>query len=200
MARFTKQQYQRHVVVAMAIYGGFMLLVWPLVRTTPSVPLKVLLSVLSATPVIYVIVQLSRLIRDSDELERYTHLVALGTAAAVVSALTLVGGFLSAAGVLKLDGSILIWIYPVMVFSYGLVHWRVVRGYGGSVWCEQGTSAKSFLYFSLIGVVVIVAALLSPYALHGYQIGMVYGTGVGFIVVGLVLAAVHYYRRKYHHE
>lgn len=131
MPRFSPKQYQSRVLIAMLIYTVFMLLVWPLVDKTTSLPLKVLIALAATLPVLYVIAQMARLIRNSDELERHTHLVALSTATAVVSALTFIGGFLVAAGVVKLDGSTLLLVYPAVVLCYGVVRWRLVRRYGG---------------------------------------------------------------------
>lgn len=199
MARFSKRQYQQHVLAAMGVYTALITLAWPLVRITHSVPLKVLLAVTTAMPVIYVMVQLVRLIRDSDELERFTHLVALSAATAVVCALSLVGGFLSVAGVVQLDGSILIWVYPAMALCYGLVHGLVRRRYGVGMWCEE-VSARQYLYVSLFGIALIALALLLPHRLGEWRQGAMYGAGVVFIVAGLGLAAAYHYRRKYSGE
>jgi len=199
MARFSKRQYQQHVLAAMGVYTALITLAWPLVRITHSVPLKVLLAVATAMPVVYVIAQLVRLIRASDELERFTHLVALSSATAVVCALSLIGGFLSVAGVVKLDGSILIWVYPAMALCYGVVHAWVRRRYGVAMWCEE-VSARQYLLISVFGIGLIALALLCPHWLGDQQRGALYGVGVVFIVFGIVLAAVYHYRRKYRDE
>src|SRR5215469_8596215 len=129
MPRFSQKQYEWRVLAAMALYCAFLLYVWPMVRTTGSYPLKVLIAIAPSLPVIYVLAQLARRIRASDELEQRTHLVALGVATGVVGVLSLMGGFLSSAGVVKIDGSILLWVFPVMMFSYGATRWWVLRGY-----------------------------------------------------------------------
>ncbi|RUL74880.1 hypothetical protein [Dyella choica] len=184
----------------MAIYTAFMLLVWPLVAKTASLPLKVLLTMAPIAPVLYVIAQMARLIRNSDEFERHTHLVALSTATAVVSALTFVAGFLATAGVVKLDGSSLLLVYPAVVFCYGLVRWRLMRSYGGSMQCEEELSIKPFMLLVLFGVVLILAAALLKGHTGERQLGFVYGTGGGFVVGGLVFIAMHAYKRKYRRE
>jgi hypothetical protein len=197
MAKFSKRQYQRHVMAAMTVYVGLMAVAWPLVRTTSSLPVKVLLAVLAATPVIYVMAQLVRLIRHSDELERLTHLVALSVATGVVSALSLIGGFLSSAGVLQVDGAILIWVFPVIVICYALVRGWVSRRYGGSLGCEDGPGIKQALYVALLGAATIVVALLFGHSLNAERMYTAYGMGATLMVAGLALAAVRRYRRNY---
>jgi hypothetical protein len=195
MPRFSQKQYEWRVLAAMALYCAFLLFVWPMVHTTESYPLKVLVAVAPALPVIYVLGQLARRIRASDELEQRTHLVALGVAMGVVGALSLVGGFLCIAGVLKIDGSILIWVFPVMMFSYGATRWWVLRGYGG-VMCDDQTSVWLWLRFVLIGAFVIVLAMLHPQGMDDYRLGFIYGTGASIVLVGLVVALRQWRRRR----
>lgn len=195
MSRFSQRQYEWRVLAAMAIYAGFLLYAWPLVGTTGSYPLKLLLAVTPALPVIYVLAQMARRIRASDELEQRTHLIALGVAVGVVGALSLVGGFLSIARVLTLDGSILIWVFPVIMLSYGATRWWLLRRYGG-VMCDEDTKAWLWLRFVLIGAVVLAMALLHPKDLDDYRLGFIYGTGAGMMGMGLVVAVWQWRRRK----
>lgn len=199
MPKFSLKQYQSRVVIAMAIYTAFMLLVWPQVDKTPSLPLKAMLAIAATLPVLYVIAQMARLIRNSDELERHTHLVALSTATAVVSALTLMAGFLAAAGVVKLDGSMLMLVFPAMVLCYGLVRWRLVRNYGGSSLCEEA-GIRPYLYPLLFGIVLMPVAMLYPDGMDGTRQGFLYGVAAGLIIFGALPIARHWYRRKYRHE
>jgi hypothetical protein len=196
MSRFTKKQYQWRVLVAMAIYTGFMLIAWPLVRTTTSFSLKVLLALAPVVPVVYVIAQLVRRIRASDELEQRTHLIALSVATGVVSALSLAGGFLSTAGVLTLDGSILIWVFPVMAICYGLAHWWVLRGYGGDMTCDEEATVPLYVRFLSAGAVVLVIAWLCRAALDDTRLGFLCGMGAGFIALGLALGVARWRKRR----
>ena len=59
------------------------------------------------------------------------HLIALSVATCIVSALSLVGVFLSASHVVSFDGDILIWVFPVLCLIYGVTRWYVGRRYGG---------------------------------------------------------------------
>lgn len=196
MPRFSQKQYEWRVLAAMALYSAFMLYAWPLVRTAGSYPLKVLLALTPALPVIYVLGQLARRIRASDELQQRTHLVALAIAMGVVGALSLVGGFLCIADVLKLDGSILIWVFPVMMFTYGAAHWWMLRGYGGIMSCDDGTNVWLWLRFVLIGTVVLAMALLHPTDVNGYRLGFLYGTGIGLVTAGLIIALRQWLKRR----
>ncbi|GGA26422.1 hypothetical protein [Dyella nitratireducens] len=200
MPRFSLKQYQPRVMIAMAIYAAFMLFVWPLVNTTTSLPIKALLAVAATVPVLYVIGQMARLIRNSDELERHMHLVALSTATAVVSALTFIAGFLAAAGAVKLDGWMLLLVYPAVVLCYGAVRWRMVRNYGGSSLCSEELGVKPYLYPLLFGMVLLVVALAYPGNLDDARLGFLYGTAAGLIAVGGLPIVRHWYRRKYRHE
>jgi hypothetical protein len=199
MRRFSQKQYEWRVLTAMAVYSAFLLYVWPMVRNTGNYPLRVLLGVAPALPVIYVLGQLARRIRASDELEQRTHLIALGVAMGVVGALSLVGGFLSIAGVLTVDGSILIWVFPVMMFSYGATRWWVLRGYGG-VGCEDEPGAWSWLRFLLIGGVLMLMAALHPRGLSDKGLGFVYGSGIGIFIGGLLVALRQWLRRRARHS
>lgn len=199
MPKFSLKQYQSRVLIAMVIYAAFMLLVWPLVGKTASLPLKAGLALAATLPVLYVIAQMARLIRSSDELERHTHLVALSTATAVVSALTFIGGFLAAAGVVKLDGSALLLVYPAVVLCYALVRWRLVRSYGGNSLCEE-TGIRPYLYLVLFGMALMAVALLYPGRLDDARRSFLYGAAAGMIAFGGVPMARQWYRRKYRHE
>jgi hypothetical protein len=200
MPRFSLKQYQPRMLIAMVIYTAFMLFVWPLVGKATSLPLKGVLAIAATLPVLYVIALMARLIRNSDELERYTHLVALSTATAVVSAMTFIGGFLAAAGVVKLDGSTLLLVYPAMVVCYGLVHGRLVRSYGGSSLCNQENSIKPYLYPLLFGAALLVIALLYPARISDPHMWFLYGGAVWLISCGGLPIAKRWYKRKYRHE
>jgi hypothetical protein len=200
MARFSQTQYERRMLVAVALYSAFMLFAWPLLNAVTSVWLKVLLALVPVLPMIYLISLMARRIQASDEFEQRIHLIALGVAAAVTSALGLTGGFLSIAGVLKVGGSILIWVFPVIIWSYSIARWYVLRRYGAETWCGEERSIWSYLRFALIGVVLLIIAMLSHHRLDDYRLGFIYGTGVGCTAAGLILALMHGYRQRYRNE
>lgn len=186
MPRFNETRYRRQLSVAMVAYMAAMLLVWPLSRTAASVPLKVLLAVVPVLPMLYVIALMARRIGASDEFEQRVHLVALGAATALLGALSLVGGFLAAAGVLALDGSILIWVFPVTMFGYGAVRWwLLVRHYGGSASCEGSLGWRLSLLVALVLMVLSVAWWRGR--LDTFEAGLLVGLGPAVLVLLAVL-------------
>ena len=117
--RAIDKRYQRHVLVAMTAYMVIMLTVWPLVRTTQSDSLRIAIALLPVVPILFVIHALLRYILDADELVQRLHLEALAIAAGVVAVASLVGGFLASAEVIKIDGAILIWVFPLIGGVFG---------------------------------------------------------------------------------
>ena len=109
------QRYQREFWPAMTAYVLIMLLLWPLLPRVHSELLKVVLAVLPVLPVLFVVRAMVRMVLGGDELEQRIHLIGLAIAATAVSSLSLIGGFLAAAGVVRLDGSILIGVWPKLM-------------------------------------------------------------------------------------
>ena len=131
IARYTRKTLRQQVFVLMAIYIAVLLLTLPYARSASSLPWKIVLALAPAVPVVIVIGLIAKLVMHSDELNQHVHLVALSVATGMVAALSLVGGFLCASGVITLDGDILIWVFPALCFIYGVTRWLVARRYGG---------------------------------------------------------------------
>jgi hypothetical protein len=196
MSRLTYRQYQRRTLFAITLYTVFMLSVWPIVHTVGSLPLKILLALAPLIPMFYVLAQLARLIRDSDELEQRTHLIALGVATGVTAALSLLGGFLSIAQVLPLDGSVLIWVFPLMMASYGITRWYVARAYGHDVACagESGLAPAGRLL--LLALITGVAALYAwRHDWDSFRTGLLCGMAGASAVLGLLLGMARWRSR-----
>ncbi|HEY8682402.1 MAG TPA: hypothetical protein VIM06_04465 [Rhodanobacter sp.] len=200
MPRLSNKQYQRQSMLAMAAYVAVMLGVWPLVRTVTGVPLKVLLALAPVLPMLYVIALMARRIRDSDELEQRMHLIALGVATGLVGALSMIGGFLASAQVWHLDGAILIWVFPALMFCYGITRWWVARRYGVSLACDGESRVPLHLRFLLMAIVTGVAAWWFRRSPDDRSLGMLCGMAAGFAVLGVVLGIVHWRRRQHHGE
>jgi tellurite resistance protein TehA-like permease len=200
MTRLSQKQYERQAMVTLVFYAGCLLFLWPLLHTVSSFPLKVLLALAPALPVVYLISLLARRIHASDEFEQRTHLIALGTAAAITGVAGMIGGFLSIAGVLKLDGSVLIWVFPVLMLSYSATRKYVLRRYGANSLCDEETSIWFYLRFVLLGVIILAIAPLSHGQLDEYRLGFLYGTGGGIASGGLALALRHWYRHRHQGE
>lgn len=161
MPRLTNKRYQQQLMLTMMLYVLVLFGAGPLQRTADSLPLKVLLAVTPVLPMLYVIALLWRRIRDSDELEQRTQLVALGAATALLSAVSMVGGFLAAGGVLKLDGTVLIWVFPVLMVGYSVAYKWVARHYGMDAMCVEDSNAWLPWYFVAMGVFMAAGALYS---------------------------------------
>ncbi|WP_426701125.1 hypothetical protein ACPPVV_17410 [Rhodanobacter sp. Col0626] len=197
MPRFRYKHYQQRLMLAMTVYVAFMLLVWPLVRTTTSVPLKLLLALAPVVPMLYVIGLMVRRIRDSDELEQRTHLIALGVATAVVGTLSLVGGFLASAQVLQMDGSILIWVFPLLMFCYGTTRWWVAQRYGISLSCSDENGVPMYLRFLLVAIVMAAIAAVCWRSLDDGGRGVLCGMSSSFVLIAAALAAARRHARRH---
>jgi hypothetical protein len=106
----------------------------------------------------------------------------------VVSTLSLAGGFLAAANIIKLDGAILIWVWPILVVVYAAGRSWASRRYGGDegVMCNNG--AAWYGHLLLMALVLAVIAWHGRNQLVGYQLGMLCGMSAAFAAWGLMLA------------
>ncbi|GGY34503.1 hypothetical protein GCM10008098_29600 [Rhodanobacter panaciterrae] len=199
MSRSIHQRYQREFWPAMVAYMAIMFLLWPLLPQVHSELLKIALAVLPVVPVLFVVRAMVRLVLGSDELEQRIHLIGLAIAATVVSTLSLAGGFLAAAGVLKLDGAILIWVWPTLVVVYAAGRSWASRRYGGSdVMCNNGIAWHWRLLFAALGFAGIAG--LGRHQLLDYQLGMLCGMSAALAGWALVLAVLRWRRRHGRHE
>jgi hypothetical protein len=195
MPRLSHKKYQQQAMLAMTAYVGFMLLAWPLTATVASVPLKILLALLPLAPMLYVIGLMARRIRDSDELEQRTHLVALGVATAVVAALSLGGGFLASAHLFQLDGTILIWVFPALMVCYGATRWWVARGYGVTLGCSDDGAVPMGARWLLMAAVLAGLAFFAHARRQDHGAGALAGMAAVFAAAGVVLAIRRWRRR-----
>jgi hypothetical protein len=186
MSRLSNRQYQGQTLLVATVYVALTLLVWPLARTVDSLGLKLLYSLAPMLPMLYLFALMARRIRDSDELEQRMHLIALGIASVVVGALSLVGGLLAAAHVLSLDGSILVWVFPVMLASYGTARSVVVRRYGGEMFACEGSPGIPFHLRAFFVALLMGAIAVWAYLRHDNQAwGILLGMASVFLVIGV---------------
>ncbi len=196
--RIQKKTYQRDIMFAMAVYMIVVLLIWPMARTASSLPLKILFALAPLVPLIYAIWLMARRIRLSDELEQRTHLVGLGVATIVASIFSLVGGFLANAKLLSLDAcaEMLLWVFPVLMISYGIAHFWVRRRYGLDGGCDDDESFPVYLRLlsaaALLGILT-VWGYLRP--IDSFRLGLLSGMTAGLAAVGLVLGVRRWLRR-----
>lgn len=200
MTRLSCKKYQRRSMLAMTAYVAVMLGVWPLVRTVTGLPLKVLLALAPVLPMLYMIGLMARRIRDSDEMEQRMHLIALGAATGIVGALNMIGGFLASARVWQLDGTILIWVFPALMFCYGLTRWWVARRYGVSLACDGESRVPLYLRFLLMAIATGVAALWFRRSLDDGGLGTLCGMTAGFAILGVVFGIARWRGRSHRGE
>ncbi|HEV2682427.1 MAG TPA: hypothetical protein VGV14_18125 [Rhodanobacter sp.] len=195
MSRSIHQRYQREFWPAMAAYMVIMFLLWPLLPQVHNELLKIALAVLPVLPVLFVVRAMVRLVLGSDELEQRIHLIGLAIAATVVSTLSLVGGFLAAADVIKLDGAILIWVWPILVVVYAAGRGWASRRYGGDVMCNSGIAWHWRVLLAALGFAAIAG--LGRHQLLDYQLGMLCGMSVALAAWALVLGVLHWRKRRH---
>lgn len=197
MARFAERRYQGRVALAMVLYVAVLLLAWPSVRGTASQSLRIVLALLPTLPVLYVIWQMAQRVRHGDELEQRTHLIALGASAASVGVASLVGGFLAAAGVVSLDGSVLLWVFPALLISYEAARRWVVRRYGNELACagdEDGIALRWRLLL-VAGLIAVVGGL--AWRRHdAFDTGLFVGMAAAVALVVLMQGVIHWRRRR----
>ncbi|WP_266170326.1 hypothetical protein [Dyella subtropica] len=114
------RRYVREFTLGMVTYVLTMMFVWPLLRQVEPVWLKGVIAFTPAIPVALVILAMVRYVLGSDEFMQRMHLQALAVAAGVVGFASMAVGFLVAAEVLALDGSMLLYVYPALCVVYGV--------------------------------------------------------------------------------
>lgn len=197
MPRFTEKRYQTRVTLAMVLYVVVLLLVWPLARGSTSMPLKVLLALLPTLPVLYVIWQMAQRVWHSDELQQRTHLIALGASTAIVGVASLIGGFLAASGVVKLDGSILVWVFPVTLISYYVAQWWVARHYGHDLSCDGSDSGVPLRWSLLVLAAMMALVGWIAWRRHdAFDTGLFLGMAAAAVVAALVRGLLFWRRRR----
>ncbi len=200
MTRMNPQTYQRHVMVAMAIYVAVFLWVWPLAKAAGGEWIKAAYALAPVPPILYVIWLMARRVLASDELEQRTHLVGLGVAAAVASVFGIVAGFLAAAHVLPADGAaaMLVWIFPLMIVVYSLAQGYAAHRYGSSACYEEGLP-KAIVFLCAAAAIAALAAYL--YWSKGDPEGAAtaLGMGVGILAGAAFFTILKWWRNRSAH-
>ena len=193
MTRLSKAQYDRLILVSMAVYVLLVLVLLPHARSASTLPPRLISSLLPTVPMLYVIWLLGRRIWQSDELEQRTHLIGLGVASAVVGVFGLIGGFLAVTKVVPYEtaATLLLWIFPILMFSYGLAHWWATRHYGGSL-CDEADGMPIHVRFLIVALLFGVVAVWSY--LHPTD-DFAFGAFCGIACASLGAAAVFALRR-----
>lgn len=177
MARPIYRRYLREFLPAMAVYMAVMLLLWPQTPHVHNAWLKGLLALTPVLPMAFVVRAMVRLVLGSDELEQRIHLIGLAAATAVVGVVSMAVGFLIAAHVVMLDGTVLFWIFPALVVVYSFARGWASRRYGGDGTCCDEDEALGVKWLAGIGALLGAVALLAHPWLSEYGFGALLGAG-----------------------
>ena len=201
MARFAQRTHDRRIMLAMTIYVVVLLAVWPLAKAASEPLPKIGYALTPVLPLFYVIWIMAQKILASDELEQRTHLIGLGVAAAVVAVLSIVSGFLAAAGAMTLEATsvVLMWIFPLTMLSYGAARSQAARRYGGGA-CDEDERMPAYLRLLWAAVLLAVAAAYIYYNkgrqdAAGFVLGM-----ASALAAGATYFAVRRWRRRRAHS
>jgi hypothetical protein len=123
------KRYRRELFTAMSAYIVVMLCIWPFVRHVDSPIGRLFIALSPVVPFAFAMRAMIRHVRDSDEFQRRLHLEALAIAVAIVSFVCMTAGFLVAAKVIRLDGSVLLWIFPALCLMFGILRGLAARRY-----------------------------------------------------------------------
>ena len=123
-----RRRYLREFIPPMVAYVVATLLsVWWL-RSIDATWLRAIVALLPVPAVALAMRAIMRYIRDADELQRRIELEAVSFATALVSLLYLAAGFLQTAKVIDIPSSVaMIWVFPLICFSYGLAKLAIAR-------------------------------------------------------------------------
>jgi hypothetical protein len=161
MARIPARTFDRRLMFAMAIYVAVFLAVWPQARGAADAWIKTICALVPVLPLGYVIWLIAQRVLHSDELEQRTHLIGIGVAAAVVALVSIVAGFLAAAGLLSLDTTavVLVWIFPLLLLIYGAARSVAARRYG-SAGCDDERMPRQLRLFYSAAITAFAALVV----------------------------------------
>jgi hypothetical protein len=186
VVRMSKGMYERRVMIAMSIYVALLLVVWPLSRDAADVGSKLFFALVPVLPLLYVIWLLAQRILQSDELEQRMHLIGLGVASAVVSVASLICAFLALAKLMTLETAALalMWVFPLMMITYGIVRSYAGRRYGVDG-CDEGDAWPYYVRFMSLAVLFCGLAAYARWRAHDdYLTGMACGMACGMLITG----------------
>ena len=189
MTRLSPKQYGRRTTVAMTVYVALMLVVWPQARSVADLPLKALLALVPALPMLYVIGLMARRVLHGDELEQRMHLIGLGAATGVSAVFSLICGFLAAARLFSLDTAaiILFWVFPLQMLTYGAVRIWAARRYGSDADCSGEAASSRASRFAIAGLLLGATGFWGwSRGLDDLRVGLLSGMSAGLLVLALV--------------
>lgn len=125
------RDYRRRMWPAMILYTAIVFAsTWLLKRYQMAMPLRALIAIAPALPISFVMFAFLRYLRTVDEMQRRIEMEAVGVAALVVSQVYLAGGFLQLGKVIDVSSGVaMIWVFPLMCFSYAIGKFLATRRY-----------------------------------------------------------------------
>lgn len=199
MTRLSKTQYDQRVFAAMAVYVALVLLLLPQARHAETLLPRLTSSLLPTVPMLYVLWLLGKRIWQSDELEQRMHLIGLGAASAVVGVFSLIGGFLAVAKVVPHDAAatLLLWTFPILMFSYSIARTWAARHYGGGI-CEETDGIPMHRRFLVLTLMFVVIAAWAYFRSNDdVAVGVFCGFATGFALAALILALRRWRQSKH---
>ena len=104
--------------------------IWWIKRGIESVPLRALVAVLPALPIVLLMRAALRYLREIDELQRRLETEAIGIASLLVSVLYFAGGLLQLAKVIDINAGVaMIWVFPLLCLIYGIAKMILTKRY-----------------------------------------------------------------------
>ena len=104
--------------------------IWLVKRGIGPVPLRALVAVLPVLPIALLMRAALRYLREIDELQRRIETEAIGIASLLVALLYFAGGLLQKAKVIDIDAAAaMIWVFPLLCFTYGIAKMALTRRY-----------------------------------------------------------------------
>ena len=178
-----QRRYLREFWPPMLAYILIMLLVWPLVGHMRGMLARTALALLPILPVLLVTRAKFRLVMGGDEFEQRTSLIGLAIAGTAVGTLCLAGGLLAAARVIRLDGTVLIGVWPAMVVLHELGRGWAARRYGGewSAACDDGLARhwQAWIAAAVCGLILLLAWRVLSDGQRGLLLGLATSLAVG---------------------
>ena len=125
-----RRRYTRELMLAMASYVMVLFVSIWLLKRIEEPALRALVALAPLPPIALAMRAIVRYIRDVDEMQQRIELEAVCVATALVSLLYMAGGFLQAAKVIDVPAAAaMIWMFPLVCFTYGLAKVVVARRY-----------------------------------------------------------------------
>jgi hypothetical protein len=112
------KRYGREFTLSMIAYMAMLIGSVYTIQNIPMIqPVKIIVAVLPAVPVVFVLIAVMHLLADSDELQQRMHLLAITCSAVLTGFITFTYGFLENLGFPPFPT---IWILPMMFALWGL--------------------------------------------------------------------------------